>query len=490
MKKQKSLKINFIMNALLNMSSFIFPLIAFPYISRILLPQGVGKAAFAVSVATFFSLFAQLGIPVYGIKACAGVRDDKETLSRTVQEIVILNAVTCFLSCLFYGICLSLVPGMQKDKILFLLVGLLIPLNMIGVEWLYQALEQYSYITLRSMLFKAIAIIGMLVFIHKQEDYILYGFLTVFASSASNICNFIKLRQIISFRMFPKYNLRKHLRPILFFFAMSCAVTVYTSLGEMMLGLLSSSEQAGFYHTAARIKSVMVSLITALGDVLLPRAVYYVEQGLKEHFLTIVKQAMHFVYIASPPLIIYILLFAPECISLLLGKSYTGTILPLRILMPALILIGISGVIGNQILIPLGKERYVLYSELGGASADVLLNILLIPSIGAAGAAIGAFSAEAVVLLIQLFYLNRLGIITLRSLRPPAAMLQALLAGTASCIWVKYIPLNEFFVILLSFILFFSVYAAGLFLKRDSLIYEYSKTICKNLRGRVQWKKD
>ena len=96
MKKQKSLKINFIMNALLNMSSFIFPLIAFPYISRILLPQGVGKAAFAVSVATFFSLFAQLGIPVYGIKACAGVRDDKETLSRTVQEIVILNAVTCF----------------------------------------------------------------------------------------------------------------------------------------------------------------------------------------------------------------------------------------------------------------------------------------------------------------------------------------------------------------------------------------------------------
>ena len=69
-------------------------------------------------------------------------------------------------------------------------------------------------------------------------------------------------------------------------------------------------------------------------------------------------------------------------------------------------------------------------------------------------------------------------------------MLQALLAGTASCIWVKYIPLNEFFVILLSFILFFSVYAAGLFLKRDSLIYEYSKTICKNLRGRVQWKKD
>ena len=91
--KTKSLKLNFIMNAILTMSQFIFPLITFPYISRILLPAGTGKVSFATSVISYFALFAQLGIPTYGIRACAKVRDNKKELTRTVQELFIINVV-------------------------------------------------------------------------------------------------------------------------------------------------------------------------------------------------------------------------------------------------------------------------------------------------------------------------------------------------------------------------------------------------------------
>lgn len=93
MRKKASLKINFIMNSILTMSQFIFPLITFPYISRILLPVGTGKVSFATSIVSYFALFAQLGIPTYGIRACAKVRDDKKELTRTVQEIFIINLV-------------------------------------------------------------------------------------------------------------------------------------------------------------------------------------------------------------------------------------------------------------------------------------------------------------------------------------------------------------------------------------------------------------
>lgn len=93
MAKKKSLKLNFIMNALLTMSSFIFPLITFPYVSRILLPVGTGKVSFTTSVVSYFALFARLGIPTYGIRACAKVRDDKEALSKTVQELFIINKI-------------------------------------------------------------------------------------------------------------------------------------------------------------------------------------------------------------------------------------------------------------------------------------------------------------------------------------------------------------------------------------------------------------
>ena len=90
MKKNGSLKLNFIMNVILSMSAFIFPMITFPYVSRVLMPDGMGRVSFATSVITYFAMVAQLGIPTYGIRACARVRDDREQLTKTVQEILVI----------------------------------------------------------------------------------------------------------------------------------------------------------------------------------------------------------------------------------------------------------------------------------------------------------------------------------------------------------------------------------------------------------------
>ena len=417
MQKQKSIKVNFVMNTFLTMSYFIFPLISFPYVSRVLLPAGTGKAAFAVSVVTYFSMFAQLGIPVYGIKACAKVRDDKKELSKTVQEILIINIITCMIACTAFGISLLTIPRIKTDRTLFLLVSLLIPFNMIGMEWLYQGLEQYSYITARSIIFKGLAMVGTLCLVQTREDYVIYGFFMIFASSASGLCNFINLRKIISLKPVGSYHIRRHIRPILVFFAMSCAMTVYTSLCEMMLGFMSTDKQVGYYHAAARIKGILVSIVTALGDVLLPRAVYYIEKGMKKEFGDIVRKAMHFVWIVAPCAIVYMILYARESVIFILGDAYKGTVLPLQIIMPTLLLAGISGVTGNQILIPQGKEKSVLYSEIGGAAVNVIINFTLIPQLGPVGAAIATLIAELVVLFIQYQYIRALHIACFQDVR-------------------------------------------------------------------------
>ena len=132
----KSLKLNFIMNAILTMSSFIFPLITFPYVSRILLPEGTGTVSFATSVVTYFALFAQLGIPTYGIRACAKVRDNKEALSRTVQEIFLINCVMSVLTYAVFLAALFTVPKMQAEKPLFLIISLTIFFNIICMDCL------------------------------------------------------------------------------------------------------------------------------------------------------------------------------------------------------------------------------------------------------------------------------------------------------------------------------------------------------------------
>ena len=175
MKQQISLKKNFIMNAILTMSSFIFPLITFPYYSRILLPDGTGKVSFATSLISYFSLFAQLGIPTYGIRACAQVRDNREELSRVTQELLIINLITSALAYAALAVALLTVPRLQADRNLYLVISITILMNAIGMEWLYKGLEQYTYITARSILFKAIAVAAMFLLVHQKSDYVIYG---------------------------------------------------------------------------------------------------------------------------------------------------------------------------------------------------------------------------------------------------------------------------------------------------------------------------
>ena len=150
MNKIQTVKKNFIMNFILTAANFIFPIVTFPYVSRILLAEGTGKVAFAASIASYFSMIAALGIPTYGIRACARIRDDK---NKTVQELLIIHMSATSLALMFYFISVFIVPELYKEKTLMLINSLSILLNVFGVNWLYQALEQYSYITYRSILF-------------------------------------------------------------------------------------------------------------------------------------------------------------------------------------------------------------------------------------------------------------------------------------------------------------------------------------------------
>ncbi len=177
MKKTKSITVNFIMNTILTMSSFIFPLITFPYVSRILLPEGTGKVSFVTSVVSYFAMFAQLGIPVYGIRACARVRDDRRELSRTVQELFLINLIMSILVCMVLYMAVIYIPRLNNEKSLFIVISLLILFNAIGMEWLYKALEQYTYITIRSMLFKLVAVIAMFFWCVNQKIMCVMGLL-------------------------------------------------------------------------------------------------------------------------------------------------------------------------------------------------------------------------------------------------------------------------------------------------------------------------
>ncbi len=477
--KSPSLKHNFMMNALLTMSSFLFPLITFPYVSRILGPAGNGRVAFATSVISYFCMFAQLGIPTYGIRACAKVRDNKIALTRTIQEIFFINMVTSLLTYGVFFVALFTVPQLQADKPLFLIVSSTILFNAIGMEWLYRGLEQYTYITVRSLVFKVIGIVAMFLLVHTKEDYVLYGAVSIFAASASAVCNFFHAHRLIGFRPVGGYQFKRHIKPILVFFAMSCAATVYTNLDTAMLGFMKTDMDVGYYNAAVKIKIILVSIVTSLGTVLLPRASYYAEEGKTDEVLRITKKAMQFVVLVAAPLTLYFMLFARPGILLLSGDAYSGSVLPMQIIMPTLLFIGMTNILGMQILVPLGREKSVLLSTAVGAVVDLILNLLLIPSMSAAGAAIGTVVAEFAVWIVQLILLREWVSAIYRPIRYTPLLL-GMAAATVGSIWVYILPLSPFLTLLLSAILFFGIYSGTLLLMKEPLTRElFSQSLSK-----------
>ena len=450
--KIHSVKYNFLMNIILKMSSFIFPLITFPYISRVLGPAGNGKVAFATSVVYYFSIFAALGIPTYGIRKCAQCRDDKQKLAKTVHELLILGSILTVIAYIVLVICIFAIPKLRDNANIIFITSATLILTNVGVEWFYQAIEQYDYITIRNLLFKFISI----------------------------ILNLIKLRKYIPVKIDGKYNLKQHLKPSMMFFLMTIAATIYTNLDTVMLGFMENSIQVGYYNAAVKMKNILTSVVSALGAVLLPRVSYYIEKGMYEEYRKTLNKSIKVVLLISLPLMLYCMIEARDVLLFLSGKQYLPALSAMVVIMPTILLIGISNVTGMQILVPLGLEKYTIISTVIGAIVDVILNSLLIPQYGAMGAAVGTLIAEVSVLIVQIYFLRKIKYVNIIN----KDWIKIILATMIALIGMRVIDKIVFIDIVLlrlfyTSAIFFGIYILALIVLKEEIVQEQGISIIK-----------
>lgn len=484
MQNGKSLKVNFVMNCILTLSSIIFPLISFPYVSRILSPSGIGRVSFATSIISYFSMLAQMGIPTYGIRACSQVRDDKRKLNTTVKELLTINLILCVCVYIIFFAMLFAIPRFREDKILLIIISLSIGFNAIGVEWLYRALEEYTYISIRSIVFKFIALILMLILINNSEDYLKYGALTIFAATGSNIFNFINLRKHVNLNECNKINLKKHFKPISVFFGMSVAATIYSNMDTVMLGFMKTDDDVGLYNAAVKIKSVLVSVVTSLGAVLLPRASYYYERNQKKQFLEITRKGLNFVFIAAGSLTVFFMLFSRESILALSGVEFEGAIPAMVFIMPSLLLIGTSNIIGLQMLVPMGKEKFVLFSEMAGAVVNIIVNAILIPRMSSAGAAVGTVVAEFIVVIVQVYYLKDVILDDVKQIQVLKIAVSIAIASVFSLL-SKSLEIGSFLKLIIAASVFYAVMGLLLVLLKEKFVKETVLPTLKKITGKI-----
>lgn len=474
-KNIKSIKFNFIMNFILTVSNFLFPLITFPYISRVLLPEGTGKIAFALSIVSYFTIFASFGVATYGIRAIAQVRDDKERLSKTMHELLFINIISMTIVYVALAIAILVVPKFAMEKELFWVTSLFILFAIVGVEWLYKGLEKYQYITARTIVFKIASLFLVFLFVKEKSDYIIFAFISIFAIVGSGILNLINSRKLINYKLYSEYEFKKHLKPMFVLFLTSLAIAIYTSLDEGLLGLLSSPEQVGYYNAAVRVKGILFTLITSLGVVLLPRLSYYVENNMETEFHEALAKSTNFIVVISASVVIFFTLFAKETILILAGENYVASIIPLQIVVWALILSAITNILGIQILLPLKKDKQLLFSVLCAATVDVIANVILVPKLAAVGTALSVIAAELSVLFVQVIILRQYIKILFAGLQLYKIII-ALLVAIASALFVKDVVGNTSTLIIFlcsSSVFFLAYFIILLLLKEKFIMYVY-----------------
>lgn len=458
MGKTNSLKRNAILNIIYKLSSMIFPLIVYPYVSRILLSEYLGKVTFFSNIASYGMLIGSLGISTYGIRAVAKVRDDKNNLSKTVKELLLINTViTAFvLVCLLGSV--IWVEKFRSNLALFFISVVQIAIAPLSMEWLYGGLEQYDYITKRAILFKLLSLVLIFTFIHTREDYIKYALIMAIGYVGNYICNLVYSRKYVSLKTKGRLEVKKHLKPTLTLFASLLAISVYTSLDSLMLGFIDGDNAVGLYDVAVKAKTVILSLVNAISGVLMPRLSYYVANGDEQSYKETLKKSIKIILMISIPLTLFFMIEALDCILILGGEHYKAAVPCMVILMPILLISGFSNITGNQILIPHGLEKYYTKAVLFGAVIDIVLNVILMPSYGIYGAAIATLVAELVQMSIQTFYSRDY----LKDRFDIGAIVKIVIFAVIAIIVVAFLRtvlnINPLVNIIISFIVFFGIY--------------------------------
>ena len=385
----KSIKKNTILNILKTCSSIIFPLITFPYVSRILLPTNVGKVNFAQAYVNYYSLIATLGIATYAIRSCAAIKEDKEKLSKTASELFSINLIMTFLSYAILFFSLAFYKGISNYRMLIVIESSVIILTTLGADWLNAAMEDFLYITIRTVSFQFIALVLLLLFVKNQDDYVKYAIISVFSASGANLINIWYRRKYCKIKFTLDINWKNHMRPIFFLFVMMLSQTIFNNADTTMLGLMQNDFQVGLYSTAYKITRIIGQVVQSLSMVIIPRLSIYFANNDFENANKFLKKVLGFNLTLGLPMVLGVIMLSNEIIFLVGGPEYMQAVPVIRILILSFMFSLVGGsFLGNAILIPMGKEKYYMIVCCITAAVNVFLNALLIPKYAAVGASI------------------------------------------------------------------------------------------------------
>jgi O-antigen/teichoic acid export membrane protein len=406
--KLVSIKLNFILHALRVFSTALITLFTMPYINRILEAENVGKIEYIYTIINYFVLFSSIGIPMYGIREVSKVRNNPQKLYTLVSELLVILSVTTVISyLLIFGIVIHL-GFLSSYKNLILIMSSLVILNNIGAEWYFQGIENQKFITIRTVLVRFTVFAFIFILIKEQSDYEKYAILFVIMLFGANIINFfLIIVKIISHKIQLKnLNLRRHLKPVLAIFVATVSVNIYLQLDNFLIGIISGDKYVAYYTLANKLIRFVITFITIIGSVMLPR-LSYLHLHDRKQYSSLLKKGFSLMMLLAIPSSIYFFIFSGEIILFMGGEEFMVADITMKILSPLCIIVSFAYFFGFLILYPQGKEKIYTLATIISALLSIFLNYFAISSFQQNGAAVVAILAEGLAICIMYYFIQK-----------------------------------------------------------------------------------
>ena len=389
---------NYLYNLSYQILAIILPLITIPYVTRVFTSEDLGNYVFYNSIVNYFSLFAMLGVGIYGTKQIAAASD----VNRTFWNIYAIQLITSLLTFTTYVLVVISIPNM--GGIIPIILGVVLFSKMIDISWLFTGKEDFKKITLRNIIVRIVGVISIFTLIKSSDDLYLYVFLIVTFDFLGQFVMWMPAKKFIKRPSFNKKAIKKNLHPIVLLFLPQVAISLYVVLDKTLLGILGSYSDVGIYEQGQRLTSILITVVSSLGAVMLPRVANLLSEKKEKEAQNMVRFSFILYNLIIFPMIFGLIAINEVFVKLFLGENFQDVKYVLYIVVFNIMFIGWTNILGYQVLVARNKNKEFMLSTTIPAFVSVSVNIAVIPTFGYIGASMTAVLVEILAFAIQWYY--------------------------------------------------------------------------------------
>lgn len=377
------------------------------YGPRVLGVTNIGTCNFVDSIINYFSLVSMMGISTIGVREIAACGDDVQKRSKVFSNLFWLNGSFTLIAAIALLIAIFTVKQLYEYKELMFIGFVKLITSFFAIEWFFKGIENFKFITNRTIFVKCLYVIAVFVFIHSKDDILIYYFLSaVFITTINAFLNFNYSRKFVHL-LWHGIRFRPYIKSFLILGFYTLLTSMYTTFNTAFLGFEGGPKEVGYYTTATKLFTIILSLYTAFTSVMMPRMASLLSEGKMDEFKSKLNTSCDLLMAFTLPLVLIGFIYAPEIIRILSGKGYEGAITPMRIIMPLVFIIGYEQILVVQTLMPLKKDKSIFINSVVGAIIGIILNIILVPLYKCIGSSIVWCCSEISVLISAQIFVSK-----------------------------------------------------------------------------------